>query len=115
MFHPAVDLRDDATVALLLADESEQDRQAVARYADAFAGEHRTRPGFTAAAVRDDLTRRLLEQVWQCPGREFDAEASARGLVCGAHAVAVAKRLVPELLQEMREMTEQTETTDVLR
>ena len=59
--------------------------------------------------MRDDLTRRLLERVWQCPEQEFDAEASVRGLVCGARAVAVAKRIVPGLLQEIRKTTERTE------
>jgi hypothetical protein len=115
VFHPALDLRDEQTVALLLAGETEQDRQAVARYADALAAERRTRPGFTVAAVRDDLTRRLLERVWHCPEHEFDAEASARGLVCGARAVAAAKRLVPGLLQEMSETTERTEAAGVTR
>ncbi|WP_344006633.1 TfuA-like protein [Streptomyces thermocarboxydovorans] len=115
VFHPAVDLCDERTVALLLAAETEQDRRAVAQYADALAAERRTRPGFTADAVRDDLTRRLLMRVWQCPEREFDAEASARGLVCGARAVAAAKRLVPGLLQEMAETTERTEAAGVTR
>ncbi|MGW1048965.1 hypothetical protein [Streptomyces sp. NPDC002521] len=63
--------------------------------------------------MRDDLTRRLLQRVWGCPGQEFDAEASARGLVCGTRAVAAAKRLVPGLLQEMHETTERTETASV--
>jgi hypothetical protein len=115
VFHPALDLRDEQIVALLLAGETEQDRQAVARYADALAAERRTRPGFTVAAVRDDLTRRLLMQVWQCPEREFDAEASARGLVCGARAVATAKRIVPGLLQEMSETAERAEVARVTR
>ena len=75
----------------------------------------RSRPGFTAAAVRDDLTRRLLMRVWQRPEREMDAEASARGLVCGARAVAAVKRLVPGLLQEMRETTERAEAAGVMR
>lgn len=109
VFHPAIDLRDEATVALLLAGETEQDRQAVARYADALARARRSRPGFSTAAVRDDLTRRLLLRVWQCPEQEFDAEASARGLVCGARAVEAAKRLIPGLLDEMNETTERTE------
>ncbi|KPC62708.1 hypothetical protein ADL29_17740 [Streptomyces chattanoogensis] len=116
VFHPPIDLRDEQTVALLLAGETEQDRRAVARYADALVGERRTRPGFTVAAVRDDLTRQLLMRVWQCSEQEFDAEASARGLVCGARAVVAAKRLVPGLLQEMRETTtERTEAAGVTR
>ncbi|MGW7343071.1 TfuA-like protein [Streptomyces sp. NPDC054854] len=109
VFHPELDLRDEQTVALLLAGESEQDRQAVARYADALAWARRSRPGFSTAAVRDDLTRRLLLRVWQCPEQEFDAEASARGLVCGARAIQEAKRLVPGLLEETNETTERTE------
>ncbi|MEV5432714.1 TfuA-like protein [Streptomyces sp. NPDC052701] len=115
VFHPAVDLREERTVALLLAGETEQDRQAVARYADALTAERRTRPGFTVDTVRDDLTRRLLMQVWQCPEQDFDAEASARGLVCGTRAVAAAKRLVPELLQEITKTTERTEAACVTR
>ncbi|MFI9248015.1 TfuA-like protein [Streptomyces sp. NPDC053086] len=113
VFRPSVDLRDEQTVALLLAGEKRQDRQAVARYADALAAERRSRPGFTVAAVRDDLTRRLLLRVWRCPEQDFDAEASARGLVCGAGAVAAAKRFVPGLLQDMRETTERTEAAGV--
>ncbi|MEH0551150.1 TfuA-like protein [Streptomyces sp. B21-101] len=111
VFHPAIDLRNEATVALLLAGETEMDRQAVARYADALARERRRRPGFSTAAVRDDLTRRHLLRVWQCPVERFDAEASARGLVCGARAVETAKRLVPGLLDEMTATTEVTEAT----
>lgn len=109
VFHPPVDLRDEPTVAQLLAGETEEDRHAVARYAATLAEERRTRPGFTVAAVRDDLTRWLLVRVWQCAKHDFDAEASARGLGTGARAVAAAKRLVPGLLHEMRERTEKTE------
>ncbi|NUK27787.1 TfuA-like protein [Streptomyces lunaelactis] len=106
VFHPAIDLRNEESVALLLAGETQTDRQAVARYATALARERRSRPGFTVAAVRDDLTRRLLLRVWQSSEQEFDAEASARGLVCGARAVERAKRLVPGLLDETTERTE---------
>ncbi len=115
VFHPAVDLRNERAVALLLAGESEQDRRAVARYADALARERRSRPGFTVAAVRDDLARRLLLRVWRCPEQHFDTEASARGLVSGARAVERAKRLVPGLLDEMTETAERTETASVTR
>ncbi|MFE2379104.1 TfuA-like protein [Streptomyces sp. NPDC059398] len=97
VFHPTVDLRDERTVELLLAGESPQDRQAVARYAEA----RRSRPGFSAA-VREEVTRELLLGVWGCPEREFDAEASARGLVCGARAVSAAKRLVPGYVEETK-------------
>ncbi|MFJ3713683.1 TfuA-like protein [Streptomyces sp. NPDC090053] len=109
VFHPAVDLRDGPTVALLLEGETEADRQAIARYAAALAEARRSRPGFSVAAVRDDLTRGLLLRVWQCAEQCFDAEASARGLVCGARAVEAAKRLVPGLLDEMSATTERTE------
>ncbi|MFD7444048.1 TfuA-like protein [Streptomyces sp. NPDC059909] len=104
VFHPAVDLRDETTVALLLASETPEDRQAVARYADALARARRSRPGFSTAAVRGDLTRRVLVRVWRCPAQRFDAEASARGLVCGARAVEAAKRLMPGFLNERKEM-----------
>ncbi|MFD9562179.1 TfuA-like protein [Streptomyces sp. NPDC059994] len=100
VFHPPVDLRDEPTVALLLAGESAQDRQAVARYADALAWACRSRPGFSTAAVRSEVTRGLLLRVWRCTERELDAEASARGLVCGARAVEAAKPLVPGFLEE---------------
>ncbi|MFF0386925.1 TfuA-like protein [Streptomyces sp. NPDC004286] len=115
VFHPAVDLLDTETVALLLAGETGEDRRAVARYAAALAHERRARRGFTVDAVRDDLTRRLLQRVWQCGELDFDAEASARGLVSGARAVAEAKRLVPGLLQEMSETTERTEAAGATR
>ncbi|MEU9714034.1 TfuA-like protein [Streptomyces sp. NPDC047976] len=101
VFHPTVDLRDGQTVALLLAGESAQDRQAVARYADALARARRSRPGFSMEAVRDEVTRELLLRVWRCPERELDAQASARGLVGGARAVQAAKRLVPGFLGEI--------------
>ncbi|WP_331738301.1 TfuA-like protein [Embleya sp. NBC_00896] len=103
LFHPTVDLRDEATVALLLAGETEGDRRAVARYADALGRARRDRPGFSAAAVRDDLTHDLLLRVWKCPGLRFDEEASARGLSCGSRAVEAAKRLVPGFLEETNE------------
>ncbi|MET7457831.1 TfuA-like protein [Streptomyces sp. NPDC005574] len=115
VFHPAVDLRDEQAVTLLLAGETDLDRQAVARYAGALARARESRPGFQIAAVRDDLTRQLLLQVWRCSEQKFDAEASARGLVCGARAVAEAKRLVPGLLQERNEMTDRTEAAGVTR
>ncbi|MFI0220359.1 TfuA-like protein [Streptomyces lydicus] len=105
VFHPTIDLRDEQTVDLLLADETEQDRRAVARYAAALQA-RRVQPGFSAAAVRDDLTRRHLMWVWQCTERRFDAEASARGLVCGARAVEAAKRLMPGLMEEADEVDE---------
>ncbi|MFD6275031.1 TfuA-like protein [Streptomyces sp. NPDC060209] len=110
VFHPSIDLRDKQTLALLLAGETPQDRQAVARYAKALEQASTTRPGFSTAAVRDGLTRQLLLRAWKCPEQYFDAEASARGLVCGSHAVAAAKRLVPGLLDEMNESTAKKET-----
>lgn len=100
VFHPVLDLRDDATVALLLAGETAEDRQAVDLYAGALARARRSRPGFSTAAVRHDLTRRMLQTVWRCPAFRFDSEASSRGLVCGARAVEAAKRLVPGYLDE---------------
>ncbi len=112
VFRPTVDLRDKQTAALLLAGETPQDRQAVARYAAALEQARTTRPGFSKAAVRGALTRQLLLRVWKCPEQYFDAEASARGLVCGAHAVAAAKSLVPGLLDEMNESTAKRETAD---
>ncbi|MGP3749995.1 TfuA-like protein [Streptomyces sp. IBSNAI001] len=109
VFHPGVDLRDEQTVAVLLADETAHDRQAVARYADALAWACRSRSGFSTEAVLDGVSRDLLLGVWRCPEREFDAEASSRGLVCGARAVHAAKRFVPGFLEEI----ERTETTRV--
>lgn len=105
VFHPDVDLCDERTVALLLGDETGKDRRSVARYARALENARRSRPGFTTAAVRDDLTQRLLLRVWQCTADAFDEEASARGLVCGARAVQAAKCLVPGLLGEINETT----------
>ncbi|MFJ9967236.1 TfuA-like protein [Streptomyces avermitilis] len=102
VFHPTVDLRDERAVALLLDGESPQDRQAVARYADAIARARRSRPGFSAAAVREEVTRELLLRVWRCPEQEFDAEASARGLTSGARAVSAAKSLVPGFVEETK-------------
>jgi hypothetical protein len=107
VFHPALDLRDEATLALLLAGETREDREAIARYADARAAWRRERAG--AKDVPDDLARRVLLLVWRCRPRELDAEASARGLVSGAHAVEAVKRLVPGFLAEQREATETTE------
>ncbi|MCQ8836179.1 TfuA domain-containing protein [Streptomyces malaysiensis] len=106
VFHPAVDLRDEATVTLLLANETPRDRHTVARYAEALALARRTRPGFSVEAVRDDLTRRVLLELWQCLPERFDAETSARGLVSGARAVEAAKRLIPGVLAEKSERTE---------
>ncbi|MFE7758363.1 TfuA-like protein [Streptomyces sp. NPDC057429] len=103
IFHPPLDLRDAHTVAFLLAGESEPDRRSVAHYARALDHARHREPGFSIAAVREDLTRRLLLRVWRCPQQEFDAEASARGLVCGARAVHAAKRFVPGLLEEIGE------------
>ncbi|MGW5098318.1 TfuA-like protein [Streptomyces nodosus] len=103
VFHPTLDLRDETAVSLLLACETREDRQTVARYADALALARRSRPGFSTAAVRDDLTRRMLLEVWRCPEDRLDEEASARGLVCAARAVQAAKRLVPGFLTEQKE------------
>ncbi|MER5904300.1 TfuA-like protein [Streptomyces mirabilis] len=101
VFRPPVDLRDEETVALLLAGETSQDRLDVARYADALTLARRTRPGFSVAAVRDDLTRRTLLETWRCHEQQFDTEASARGLVCGARAIEEAKRLMPGYLDDV--------------
>ncbi|MEY2229475.1 TfuA-like protein [Streptomyces sp. BF23-19] len=100
LFHPPLNLRDERTTAVLLAGETIHDRQAVARYADALARYQRERPGFSVAAVREEAARALLLRVWRCPECEFDAEASSRGLVCGARAVEAAKRLIPGFLEE---------------
>ncbi|MFJ3883017.1 TfuA-like protein [Streptomyces sp. NPDC090077] len=106
VFRPAVDLRDEQTMALLLGGESADDRRAVARYAEALAWARRSRPGFSTAAVRDGVARDFLLGVWRCDEGEFDAEASARGLVGAASAVEAAKRFVPGF----REETKRTET-----
>ncbi|MFC4035264.1 TfuA-like protein [Streptomyces polygonati] len=103
VFHPLVDLRDEETVGLLLAWETPEDRQAVARYAEVLADARRTRAGFSTGGVRDDLTRRVLIQVWGCADKEFDAEASARGLVSGARAIDAAKPLLLGFLNERKE------------
>ncbi|MGW4821974.1 TfuA-like protein [Streptomyces sp. NPDC004227] len=103
VFRPTLDLRDEMTVDLLLACETCGDRQAVARYADALTAARRSRPGFSTAAVRDDLTRRMLLEAWRCPPERLDEEASARGLVCAARAVQAAKQLVPGFLAEQKE------------
>ncbi|TLS44938.1 hypothetical protein FE633_17495 [Streptomyces montanus] len=103
VFHPALDLRDEATVALLLAGESAEDRVAVARYADALATYRSERSG---AAVSDDVARRLLLQVWRCRERTLGAHASARGLISAAYAIEAVKPLVPGYLAEARETTE---------
>ncbi|MFJ4622325.1 TfuA-like protein [Streptomyces sp. NPDC088812] len=113
VFHPPVDLRDETTVSLLLAGESAQDRLAVARHAGALARARASRPGFTVAAVRDDITRRLLRQAWCCTEADLDAEASARGMGSGARAVAAAKRLIPAVMEE--EMYERMEAARVGR
>ncbi|MFF4248901.1 TfuA-like protein [Streptomyces sp. NPDC001822] len=104
VFQPSVDLRHEPTVAILLAGESAQDRQAVARYADALEQARQMRPGFSTASVRDDVTRCFLLELWDCPERDFDSEASARGLVCGARAVMDAKRFIPGFLHEARSL-----------
>ncbi|OXM60823.1 hypothetical protein CF166_34870 [Amycolatopsis sp. KNN50.9b] len=104
VFHPRLDLRDEQTVALLLAGESAADRRAVARYADALAWARRSRPGFSTAAIRDEVARDLLLGVWRCNEREFDAEASARGLTRAASAVEAAKRFVPGFWEETKRM-----------
>lgn len=106
VFHPRPDLREGQTVALLLAGESAADRRAVTRYADALAWARRSRPGFSTAAVRDEVARDLLLGLWRCGEREFDSEASARGLGRAASAVEAAKRFVPGFLEE----TKRTET-----
>ncbi|MFE7764172.1 TfuA-like protein [Streptomyces sp. NPDC057438] len=103
VFHPAIDLRDEETVALLLAEETPEDRQAVARYAEALNRVRRSVAGFSTAAVCDDLTGRTLRQIWRCPAGDFDTVASARGLVSGARAVEAAKRLMPGFMDERTE------------
>ncbi|MFJ3310283.1 TfuA-like protein [Streptomyces sp. NPDC086549] len=101
VFHPALDLRDEATLAMLLGGETRDDRAAVARYAEARAAYRQERPG--AAAVSGDVARRVLLQIWRCRPTALDAEASGRGLISGAYAIEVVKRLVPGFLAEARE------------
>ncbi|WP_226535688.1 TfuA-like protein [Streptomyces daghestanicus] len=104
VFHPRLDLRDEQTVALLLAGETAEDRRAVARYADALAWARRSRPGFSTVAVRDEVARDFLLRVWRCDEGGFDAEASARGLRREASAVDAAKRFVPGVWEETKRM-----------
>ncbi|MDW8478333.1 TfuA-like protein [Streptomyces scabiei] len=103
VFHPVPDLRDETTTAMLLAEESAEDRRSVAQYARALEEARRSRPGFSAAAICDGLTRRSLQQIWRCPAEEFDAEASSRGLMSGARAVEAAKRMMPGFMDERTE------------
>ncbi|MFC8429259.1 TfuA-like protein [Streptomyces sp. NPDC057253] len=100
LFRPPVDLRNKVTVALLLARETPDDRLAVARFGEALRQAQRSRPGFCIDAVRGDLSRRMLLEAWGCPAERLDAEASARGLICGARAIEATKRLVPGYLNE---------------
>ncbi|MGZ0231864.1 TfuA-like protein [Streptomyces sp. CPS1] len=102
LFHPVVDLRDKAAVGLLLAGETPEHRRDVARHAAALAAARRDRPGFSIAAIRPDLARRMLLRAWRCPDHLLDEEASARGLVCEAHATETAKRMVPGYLATER-------------
>ncbi|MFC8431901.1 hypothetical protein [Streptomyces sp. NPDC057253] len=95
------------TVALLLTRETPEDRRSVARYSEAIALAHRSRPPFCTDAVRGDLSRRMLLEVWGWPADRLDAEASARGLVSAAHAIETAKRLVPGYLEERNSHTEE--------
>ncbi|MGW3957095.1 TfuA-like protein [Streptomyces sp. NPDC004752] len=104
VFHPALDLRDEAAVAVLLAGETPDDRLAVARYTDALTAYRSERPG--AAAVSDDIARQALLQVWRCQPKTLDAQASARGLIGAAYAIEMVKRLVPGFLNEAGEATE---------
>ncbi|MFE3163352.1 TfuA-like protein [Streptomyces sp. NPDC059224] len=101
VFQPALDLRDEATLVLLLAGETAVDREAVARYADALAVYRQT----TSGAVTDDIARRVLMQVWGCGPTGLGPEASVRGLFGEAYAVAAVKRLVPGFLDEARQAT----------
>ncbi|MET8718681.1 TfuA domain-containing protein [Streptomyces misionensis] len=102
LFHPVVDLRDKAAVGLLLAGETPEHRRDVTRHAAALAAARRDRPGFSIAAIRADLARRMLLRAWRCPDHLLDEEASARGLVCEAHATETAKRMVPGYLATER-------------
>lgn len=104
VFHPWLDLRDEETVGLLLAGETDQDRRAVARYADVLARARRRRPGMSAAAVRDEAARDLLLTVWRCPEEHLETEAAARGLGRAASAVDAAKRFVLGFLEETQRM-----------
>ncbi|MEU0413883.1 TfuA-like protein [Streptomyces griseorubiginosus] len=112
VFRPPLDLRDKVTVALLLARETPDDRLAVARYAKALTLAHQRRPGFSTEAVRSDLSRRMLLDVWKCPAERLDTEASARGLICGAHAVEAAKRLVPGYLGSSDDHTDKGQSDE---
>ncbi|MFE6892071.1 TfuA-like protein [Streptomyces sp. NPDC057694] len=111
IFRPVVDLRDATTVTLLLAGETAEDRQSVADYRSVLDA-RRQQSGVTAEAVSEDLTRRLLLQIWQCPDERLDTEASSRGLVCAAAAVAAARRFVPGGLQETAAAAAPTRTTN---
>ncbi|MFJ4063640.1 TfuA-like protein [Streptomyces albogriseolus] len=104
LFHPWLDLRDEETVGLLLAGETDEDRRAVARYADVLARARRRRPGMSAAAVRDEAARDLLLTVWRCPEEHLETEAAARGLGRAASAVEAAKRFVLGFLEETQRM-----------
>jgi hypothetical protein len=83
------------TLAVLLAGESAHDRAALARNTDALAAYCRARPGCTAQGVRDALARRVLLQVCGCRASALAAQASARALVGGAHAVEAVERWCP--------------------
>ncbi|MFJ3365799.1 TfuA-like protein [Streptomyces anthocyanicus] len=104
LFRPAVDLGNTATMARLLANETDADRTSVARYAQYTAG-------IMTEAVYDDTTRATLLRLWNCPPDALDDEAASRGLRSAAHAIEELKRFMLGLLHDQAKVAGTKELT----
>ncbi|MFI1535522.1 TfuA-like protein [Streptomyces anandii] len=100
LFRVEPDLSDAAVVEVLLAEETAQDRAAVARYMAADERARRQVAGFTAESVRDDVAVRVLSSAWRCPAAGLEEEAAARGLYGTARALQAVKPFIAGLLED---------------
>ncbi|MFE5140358.1 TfuA-like protein [Streptomyces fagopyri] len=102
VFRVEADVCDERALAVLLARETEADRQAIGRHLGVVEGARLSVPGFCVEAVRDDVAVRMLTAVWECPEDGLGEAAVARGFRGAGNAVEAVKPFVPGFLQDCR-------------
>ncbi|MFD8612644.1 TfuA-like protein [Streptomyces sp. NPDC059631] len=102
VINPRADLTDEATAARLLAHETEADRADVARYGNVNEAACKAYRGFFPEAIKEDVVRQMLAQVWRVSPDDLDEAAEYRGLHGAREAVEAARPFVLGFLKDQK-------------
>ncbi|MEU9918906.1 TfuA-like protein [Streptomyces sp. NPDC051001] len=112
VFRVPIDLREAATVAHLLAHETDLDRRAVARYLTANDDARRELRWFTPESIRDQDVISILRQIWMRPVAGLEEEAMARGFRGLAEAVTAMKTFCAGYLRDQEQQQPPIDTKE---